>query len=89
MTQEYTNYQFDCKPAALHGALERFAQFFIAPLCKEDALEREVMAVNNEFTGVLLATHIYERLKFLALLLISGVPALEIPQINAIFKVPP
>lgn len=49
--QEYTNYQFDCKPAALHGALERFAQFFIAPLCKEDALEREVMAVNNEFTG--------------------------------------
>ena len=53
LAQEYTNYQFDCKPAALHGALERFAQFFIAPLCKEDALEREVMAVNNEFTGAL------------------------------------
>ena len=39
------------KPEALRGALERFAQFFIAPLCKADALEREVNAVHNEFTG--------------------------------------
>ncbi len=51
LPQEYTNYQFDCKPAALFGALERFAQFFVAPLCKADALEREVNAVDNEFTG--------------------------------------
>ena len=50
--QEYTNYQFDVKPQALHGALDRFAQFFVAPLCKADALEREVQAVNNEFTGL-------------------------------------
>lgn len=49
--QEYTNYHFDCKPAALHGALDRFAQFFVAPLCKADALEREVNAVDNEFSG--------------------------------------
>ena len=49
--QEYTNYHFDVKPNALYGALDRFAQFFIHPLCKADALEREVMAVDNEFTG--------------------------------------
>lgn len=49
--QEYTNYHFDVKPNALYGALDRFAQFFIQPLCKADALEREVMAVDNEFTG--------------------------------------
>ena len=49
--QEFTNYHFDCKPDALRGALERFSQFFIAPLCKADALEREVNAVDNEFSG--------------------------------------
>ncbi|KAK9820983.1 hypothetical protein WJX81_000873 [Elliptochloris bilobata] len=48
---EFTNYHFDVKPEALRGALERFSQFFIAPLCKADALEREVNAVDNEFTG--------------------------------------
>ena len=51
--QEYTNYYFDCNPAALHGALDRFSQFFVAPLCKADALEREVNAVDNEFSGEL------------------------------------
>ena len=49
--QEYTNYHFDCSPGALRGGLERFSQFFIAPLCKADALEREVNAVDNEFSG--------------------------------------
>ena len=49
--QEYTSYHFDVVPSQLHGALDRFAQFFIAPLCKADALEREVQAVNNEFVG--------------------------------------
>jgi nardilysin len=42
------------KPSSLRGALERFSQFFIAPLCKADALEREVNAVDNEFSGMLL-----------------------------------
>ena len=51
--QEVTNYQFDCEPGALQGALDRFAQFFLAPLCKSDALEREVSAVNNKFAGEL------------------------------------
>lgn len=51
LIQEFTNYHFDVKPNALYGALDRFAQFFIDPLCKDDALEREVMAVDNEFSG--------------------------------------
>lgn len=49
--QEYTSYHFDVIPGQLHGALDRFAQFFIEPLCKADALEREVQAVNSEFVG--------------------------------------
>ena len=51
LVQEYTNYHFDVKPDALFGALERFAQFFVSPLVKADALEREVQAVDSEFTG--------------------------------------
>ena len=51
--EESTTYHFDCAPDALEGALDRFAQFFVAPLVKADALEREVQAVDNEFSGVL------------------------------------
>jgi nardilysin len=51
--EESTTYHFDCAPGALEGALDRFAQFFVAPLIKADALEREVQAVDNEFSGVL------------------------------------
>lgn len=53
--QEVTNFQLDVNPSGLKGALERFAQFFIAPLIKPDALEREVNAVDNEFSGLILA----------------------------------
>ena len=49
--QEYTNYHLDVAGEALQGALDRFAHFFVDPLCKADALEREVMAVDSEFSG--------------------------------------
>ncbi|KAI8472962.1 MAG: Metalloenzyme, LuxS/M16 peptidase-like protein [Monoraphidium minutum] len=49
---EYTNYHFEVAPPHLRGALERFAQFFVAPLCKQSAMEREVCAVDSEFSGV-------------------------------------
>ncbi|KAG1662577.1 hypothetical protein FOA52_003956 [Chlamydomonas sp. UWO 241] len=49
---EHTNYHFEVSPDALHGALDRFAQFFLAPLCLEGSLEREVLAVDSEFSGV-------------------------------------
>ena len=50
---EETVFYFDAVPAALLPALDRFAQFFTCPLVKADALEREVGAVDNEFSGVL------------------------------------
>ena len=61
LIQEFTNYHFDVKPNALHGALDRFAQFFIDPLCKADALEREVMAVDNEFSGIRSTLHCWHQ----------------------------
>ena len=55
--QEYTNYHFDVQPCALRGALERFSQFFVSPLLRPDALEREVCAVDSEFFDVLQSDH--------------------------------
>lgn len=61
---EDTNYYFNVSPldhdedgeekisgtsSALSGALDRFAQFFIAPLFDEAMLERELRAVNSEY----------------------------------------
>lgn len=45
---DLTNYQFEVRHEALDGALDRFSQFFIAPLFNPDFTEREVNAVNNE-----------------------------------------
>ena len=50
---ECTNYYFDVQPKGLRGALERFAGFFVSPLCREDAIEREVQAVESEFVQAL------------------------------------
>lgn len=48
-----TNYFFDIQPAYLDPALERLAQFFIAPLFSPEYLEREVKAVHSEWSGTL------------------------------------
>lgn len=45
---DHTNYHFDVRHAALPGALDRFAQFFIAPKFNPEFVSREVNAVNNE-----------------------------------------
>lgn len=45
---DHTNFYFDVSPQHLEGALDRFAQFFIAPLFTESATDREVQAVNSE-----------------------------------------
>ena len=45
----YTNYRFDCSNEGFDGALDRFAQFFIAPLLNESSTEREMNAVDSEF----------------------------------------
>ncbi len=46
---EHTNYFFDIEPDYLEPALDRFAQFFIAPLFTEKYVEREKNAVNSEY----------------------------------------
>jgi insulysin len=45
---ESTNYYFDCSSDQLEGALDRFSQFFIAPLFTPSATDRELNAVNSE-----------------------------------------
>ncbi|GJD08019.1 Insulin-degrading enzyme [Galdieria sulphuraria] len=46
--EENTCFHFDVTDQRLSGALDRFAQFFIAPLLKEEVYEREVRAVDSE-----------------------------------------
>ncbi|XP_027334300.1 nardilysin-like [Abrus precatorius] len=50
---EYTCYHFEVKREFLKGSLRRFSQFFISPLVKMEAMEREVLAVDSEFNQVL------------------------------------
>ena len=47
--QDHTNYHFEIRHEAFEGALERFSQFFIAPLFDARFTEREMNAVNSEF----------------------------------------
>ena len=44
----HTNYHFEVHREAFEGALDRFAQFFIAPLFNPEFTSREIQAVNNE-----------------------------------------
>ncbi len=45
---DHTNYQFELRHDALPAALDRFAQFFIAPRFNPEFVSREVSAVHNE-----------------------------------------
>ena len=46
---DHTNYFFDVQPEALDEALDRFSQFFIAPLLDPKYVEREKNAVHSEY----------------------------------------
>ncbi|MCB1615657.1 MAG: insulinase family protein [Pseudomonadales bacterium] len=46
---EHTNYFFDIQSGFLEPALDRFSQFFIAPLFNEEFVSRERNAVHSEF----------------------------------------
>eukprot|EP01018_Ginkgo_biloba_P000447 Gb_03820 [translate_table: standard] len=50
---EFTCYHFEVNRKFLKSALKRFSQFFISPLVKAEAMEREVQAVDSEFNQVL------------------------------------
>ena len=45
---DHTNYQFEVRHEALAEGLDRFAQFFIAPLFTAEFTGREINAVHNE-----------------------------------------
>lgn len=45
---ENTNYFFRVNSDSLHEALDRFAQFFIAPILAQDGVNREMNAINAE-----------------------------------------
>jgi insulysin len=47
--RDRTNYHLEVRPEAFEGAVDRFAQFFIAPLFTPEFNEREVNAVHSEF----------------------------------------
>ncbi|KNA04271.1 hypothetical protein SOVF_201220 [Spinacia oleracea] len=50
---EHTCYHFDVKREFLKDALKRFSQFYISPLVKDEAMDREVLAVDSEFNQAL------------------------------------
>lgn len=45
---DHVNYYFEVAPSGYEEALDRFAQFFIAPLFNKEFASREVNAVNSE-----------------------------------------
>ena len=46
---DHTNYFYDIQPDAFEESLDRFAQFFIAPLLSPEYVEREKKAVHSEY----------------------------------------
>ena len=46
---EHTCFFFDVTPNAFENALDRFSQFFTAPLFNEEALDKERQAVDSEY----------------------------------------
>ena len=48
---EHTNYFFEIDQAALAPALDQFAQFFISPLLDEQYINKEINAVDAEFSA--------------------------------------
>ncbi|KAH7476370.1 Nardilysin-like [Phytophthora ramorum] len=47
---EVTSYTFEVGPSHLEPALDMFAHFFISPLLKAGAMERELSAIESEFS---------------------------------------
>lgn len=48
-TQEFTQFYFTTDPKGLDGALDRFSQFFIAPLFSPERADKERQAVDSEY----------------------------------------
>ncbi|KAF5405885.1 hypothetical protein PHET_00587 [Paragonimus heterotremus] len=71
--QERSMFYFQVKTEHFFGCLDRFAQFFIAPLMRDSSVDRELEAVNSEFALAL--TNDNNRLQhFLASISAPGSP---------------
>ncbi|KAF7258519.1 hypothetical protein EG68_04535 [Paragonimus skrjabini miyazakii] len=71
--QERSMFYFQVKTEHFLGCLDRFAQFFIAPLMRDSSVDRELEAVNSEFA--LAMTNDNNRLQhFLASISAPGSP---------------
>ncbi|TGZ56631.1 Insulin-degrading enzyme, partial [Temnothorax longispinosus] len=46
---KFTSYYFNIIPKKLKGALDRFAQFFIAPFFRKDLIEKEINNIHSEY----------------------------------------
>lgn len=46
---EHTIFSLDVEQKHFEGAMDRFAQFFVEPLLRKDAIDREIEAVDSEF----------------------------------------
>ncbi len=47
-SEQITNYHFEIAPAAFEEGLDRFSQFFTAPLFNQELVDREIRAVDSE-----------------------------------------
>ncbi|XP_063217642.1 nardilysin-like [Bacillus rossius redtenbacheri] len=45
----HTTFNFECQEKHLEKAMDRFSQFFIAPLMRKEAMQREREAIESEF----------------------------------------
>ena len=50
-SENSTIFYFDVANDVIEEALERFAQFFICPIFNESSVQKEINAINSEFTG--------------------------------------
>ncbi|XP_078353430.1 nardilysin-like [Oculina patagonica] len=70
---ERTSFVFDVRRKYFRETLDRFAQFFISPLLKEDSVDREIQAVESEFRMSYQSDSV-RKMQLLALLTEKGHP---------------
>jgi nardilysin len=71
---EHTIFYFKIDEEHLAGALDRFSQFFIAPLMSQNSMEREMEAVESEFQNDI-NSDVYRINQLFASLVRQGHPA--------------
>ncbi|XP_067023914.1 nardilysin-like [Acropora muricata] len=70
---ERTTFVFNVRRKYFKETLERFAQFFISPLLKEDTVEREIQAVDSEYK-MKYQSDFVRKMQLLSLLVQEGHP---------------